>query len=191
MPHLKLEVLDKTKHDRKRFSCGIDSLDSYLHNYARQNQDACTAVCHVFVRAERPERIVGYFTLSQHAVDPGSEHEALFREQPRIARTVAVPTTLIGRLAIDRDFQGERLGEALLVEALRTALTASQKVASAAVLVDPNSASARQFYEKFGFRLLNQESGRLFITMDTVAHNFSRATQPVDREEAASVHDVP
>lgn len=175
MPRYTLERLDKKRHDRKRFTCGNDDLDEYLHKTARQAGDAGTAVCYVLIDPGDPGRIVGYFTLTQHAVDPGPENTALFERQPRIARTLAVPTTLLGRLAIDRDYQGAGLGSALLARALEISLAAADVVASTAVVVDPIDARARAFYEGFGFELLNGETGRLFLTMNTVAAHFDRA----------------
>ena len=95
MPRYTLERLDKKRHDRKRFTCGNDDLDGYLHKTARQAGDAGTAVCYVLIDSGDPGRIAGYFTLTQHAVDPGPENTALFERQPGIARTLAVPTTLL------------------------------------------------------------------------------------------------
>ncbi len=55
-----------------------------------------------------------------------------------------LPATLIGRLARDSAFRGQRIGELLLMDALKRALKA--EIASLAVIVDAKDARARQFY---------------------------------------------
>lgn len=77
-----------------------------------------------------------------------------------------LPVTLLGRLARDSQFKGQGIGELLLADALKRAYQASSEVASIAVVTDPINEKAKSFYESFGFITL--ESGRMFITMDTV-----------------------
>jgi predicted N-acetyltransferase YhbS len=56
-----------------------------------------------------------------------------------------VPVVLIGRLAVDITGRGQRLGEALLIHALRSAQRAAEIVGIYAVVVDALDESAKSF----------------------------------------------
>lgn len=166
------ERLDKSRHDRTRFDCGNEPLNHYLRETARQSQEKGAAVCFVLVDDETGS-IAGYYTLTQHAIDAGDVDPEWFRSHRKLPRSEMLPATLLGRLAIDRHYQGQGLGAALLVRALETALAAAEKVAAVAVVVDPDGEAAARFCEHHGFRVLNEESGRMFITMDEIAETFA------------------
>ena len=52
------------------------------------------------------------------------------------ATRMALPTTLLGRLAVDRGWQGQGIGGILLVHALRMAVTGADTIAAAVIEVD-------------------------------------------------------
>ena len=58
---------------------------------------------------------------------------------------------VLGRLAIDREYQRNKLGDALLREAILRVLHAADIVGIKAVLVHAISAEAKKFYIKRGF----------------------------------------
>lgn len=155
------EALSK-EHDRGSFCSGNGALDSYLRTQARQDQKKSAAV--TFVMTNDEITIAGFYTLSQHSV-------ALRDFPPEITKKLpnypSVPATLIGRLAVDKGFQGMGLGELLLMDALNRCLAASVQVASAAVVVDPKP-DREGFYEKYGFIELPGHKGRMFLPMQTV-----------------------
>ncbi len=93
----------------------------------------------------------------------------------RLARSRVYPATLIGRLAVDREYQGQRLGGRLLLEALARALAASRQVAPLAIIADAKDEEAQSFYEHYGFQLLPTElhNRRLFLPMGTVKRLFA------------------
>ena len=80
-----------------------------------------------------------------------------------------IPATLIGRLAVDDSYGGKRLGEKLLLHALRRSFEFSTQVASFAVVVDAISEQAKSFYLKYGFTELPGVTNRLFLPMTLVA----------------------
>lgn len=79
-----------------------------------------------------------------------------------------VPVVLLGRLAVDRSFQGKGLGAFLLIDALRRALYISEQVGIRAVEVDAIDDAARRFYLKFGFRSLLDDSRHLMMPMHEI-----------------------
>jgi len=90
----------------------------------------------------------------------------------RLPRYPTVPMVLLGRLAVDLRFQGQRLGAVLVADALRRTYLASSNVGAAAVVVDAKNAKARSFYEHFGFRQFEGNPDRLFIPMKTIESLF-------------------
>ncbi len=112
--------------------------------------------------------MAGYYTLSSHSIDLGELPAHVARKLPRYP---LVPATLLGRLAVDRRYKGQELGERLLVDALRRALTQSAQIA-AAVTVDAIDDPAARFYGHFGFIPFPDRPDRLFLLMKTIAALF-------------------
>src|ERR1700682_2910006 len=112
-PDLRI-VLLSDGHDRGSFTCGVESLDRYLKSQA--GQDVRRKANAVFILSERgePAHILGYYTVCAMAISQGDVPEAARKHVPRYP---LVSATLIGRLAISKDRQGQRLGGVLLAAA--------------------------------------------------------------------------
>jgi predicted GNAT family N-acyltransferase len=151
-------------HDRAGFSCGVENLDRYFQTQA--GQDARRRANGVFVLIDKahPDRVLGYYTLCATALAPGDVPEAARKHVPRYP---LVSATLIGRLAVAKDRQGQRLGAILLADALRRALASAQTVGSSMIVVDALDDFAAAFYAAHGFIRL-PESLRLVLPMRTV-----------------------
>ena len=150
--------------DRASFSCGVESLDRYFHTQA--GQDVRRRANGVFVLADKaaPARVLGYYTLCATAAAPGDVPDAARKHIPRYP---LVSATLIGRLAVAKDRQGQRLGVLLLADALRRALASAETVGSSMIVVDALDDGAAAFYVAHGFVRL-PESLRLVLPMRTV-----------------------
>ena len=62
-----------------------------------------------------------------------------------------VPLLLIGRLAVDADWRGRGVGSALLADALRRCLRASEIAGARGVVAHAIDEAAVGFYERHGF----------------------------------------
>jgi ribosomal protein S18 acetylase RimI-like enzyme len=164
---LKIEPLDKKRHDRSTFSCGVPALDAYLQRQAAQDMEKHAAV--VYVAVIEPPAIAGYYTLSQFSVDFVHLPESLAKRLPRYP---IVPATLLGRLAISASLRGQRLGETLLFDALHRSLQQSRHIASTGVIVDAKDDSAAAFYRRYGFTQIIDAGQRLFLPMKTIEQLF-------------------
>jgi len=71
-------------------------------------------------------------------------------------------------MAVDQNYQGQSLGELVLMEALHQSLIATKHVASFAVLVDAKDEEAARFYLKYGFIELPENKLKLFLPMKTI-----------------------
>jgi GNAT superfamily N-acetyltransferase len=131
-------------HDRSAFDCGSPPLNDYLRKYALQNHQNRSARTYV---ATRGARVVGYYTLAAGSVDRAETPD-------RVAKGLArhpVPIILLARLAIDLSEQGHGLGKGLLKDALLRVGQAADIIGCRALLVHAKDATAKAFYEKFGF----------------------------------------
>jgi GNAT superfamily N-acetyltransferase len=162
-----MEPLDRGRHDRSVFSCGVPALDSYLQRQAAQDMDRHAAV--VYVAVVEPPVIAGYYTLSQFSIDLVRLPEDLAKRLPRYP---VVPATLLGRLAVASALHGQGLGETLLFDALRRSLVQSAHIASAGVIVDAKDEKAAAFYERYGFSPILGADHRLFLHMKTIEQMF-------------------
>jgi len=117
-------------------------------------------------------RLAGYYTLSAVAIERSDLPPAFTH---RVARYRVYPATLIGRLAVDREYQGQRLGGRLLLDVLARALDASRQVASFAIITEAKDEDAQFSYEHYGFQLLptKRHDRRLFLPMGTVERLFA------------------
>src|ERR1700722_16550427 len=120
-------------HDREGFSCGNATLDRYLKEQASRDLRRGCATPFVLWAGANQRAILGYYTLSSYGIDTGELPSDVTRKLPRYP---LIPATLLGRLAVDKQRQGEGIGEHLLLDALRRSLTQSVQIAAAAVVVE-------------------------------------------------------
>lgn len=161
-----IELLNK-KHNREDFNCGKDLLTNYLRAQAGQDIKRKLSAC--FVLSENGTGIQGYYTLSNNSISLSSFPEHIQNKLPRSYN--AVPTTLLGRLAIDKKHQGKGLGKILLIDALKRCYEISKKIGSFAVVVDPIDEEAEKFYKKYDFIKL-PTSQKMFIAAKTLQELF-------------------
>jgi GNAT superfamily N-acetyltransferase len=155
-------------HDRRSFNCGVESLNRYLRVQAGQDHRRHIAVCFVLPDTQQ-SRIAGYYTLSAFSVVGEALPDGLQKKLPKYGQ---IPSTLLGRLAIDVEFRARGLGKHLLIDALKRALIHSVEVASWAVVVDAIDDAAHAFYARHGFIALPKTPRRLFLPMTTIAQLF-------------------
>lgn len=155
-------------HKKSDFSCGKEMLDNYLHKQANQDIKRKLSACFV-VKEEQTELIKGYYTLSNNSIPLEDIPESIRKKLPKSYTTI--PTTLLGRLAIDNNFQGRGLGKLILIDALKRSFELSKTIGSFAVVVDPIDEDAEHFYDKYGFLKL-PDSGKMFLPMKTIGQLF-------------------
>lgn len=156
------ELLDKTRHDRSRFSCGVPALDRYLKKQANQDMRSRSAATHVLVDPDEPARIRGYYTLATTKDDLGRLPDDVAKKLPSYPKVSGI---LIGRLAVDERDCRQGLGALLLADAIRRAYAFSNTVGAALVVVEAKDEAAVRFYEHFGFRSFPDNSHNLFMPM--------------------------
>ena len=139
---LRIAVLNDP-HDRNGFTCGDDSLDRYLKTQAGQDVRRKANAVFVLSRETEPDRVLGFYTLCAMAVSQGEAPEAARKHVPRYP---LVSRTLIGRLAVAKDQQGQRFGSILLADGLQRAFESASTVGSSMVIVDALDEAAADFH---------------------------------------------
>jgi len=158
----RIELLDKS-HQRDAFDCGDESLNTFLRSHAGQNARRDISRTYVALPIES-EVVAGYYTLSSGSVG----FENLPAEASKRLPKYPVPAAHLGRLAVDRTFQGRGLGGVLLIDALKRVRDTADSIGIHAVTVDAINASARRFYEAHGFQCLRDDTLHLFLPMATL-----------------------
>ncbi len=159
----------RKEHIRTNFSCGNPPLDRYLKEQAGQDFRRGCATTFVLISKRGDTTIRGYYTLSNYGIDVGELPVEVAKKLPRYP---LIPATLLGRLAVDRSFQGQGFGDFLLMDALHRALIQSAQIAAAAVVVEAIDTAAIKFYVHFGFVAFPAITSRLFLPMKAVAALF-------------------
>lgn len=154
-----------SNHNKKKFCCGKPMLDSYLHRQASQDVKRKLSACFVFLD-KSDSLIQGYYTLSNNSISLELVPESFKKKLPK--SYTSIPTTLLGRLAIDNNYQGHGIGKILLIDALKRCFLLSKSIGSFAVIVDPLDTEAESFYSKYGFIKL-PDSKKMFLPMKTIS----------------------
>jgi GNAT superfamily N-acetyltransferase len=137
------EPLDP-KHKIDLFDCGEVTLNNWLKERALKSESSGAARTYVVCS---DNRVVGYYCLSTGSVMRSQAPSKIRRNMPD-----PIPAIVVGRLAVDRNHQGQGLGKALIKDAVLRSLQASEIVGIRAILVHALNEKAKQFYtDQCGF----------------------------------------
>ena len=154
-----MQVLPLTgSHDRQGFDCGRQELNDWLRQVARQHQDKGLSKIFVATREELPTRICGYYALTLAELENRHLPGAWRRTLPR-----RIPGVRLGRLAVDRQYQGKGLGELLLVDVLTRAQRIHTEAGGIGLFVDAIDEPAAGYYQRFGFEASPDNPLLLFL----------------------------
>ncbi len=142
---LRSERFDPGRHDVSGFSCGVESLDTWLRGQAAAATRRGTARTWVWVDGDG--RVVGYYALAAHKVAREHVPASVARGGP-----AEIPAVLLARLALSEHLRGRGLGAVLVADALQRVVDATHTVAARLVVVDALNERVAQLYESLGFR---------------------------------------
>jgi GNAT superfamily N-acetyltransferase len=149
------------KHNRKDFDCGVEVLNQYLQKVV--NQDQKRNLTKISVLAEN-EEIIECYSISAHSVMRDYLPEDI---NPRAYKDM--PFLLLGRVAVDKRYQGKGYGDTLILHAFKTTMEAAEKVGILGIVVDAKDKKAASFYEGFGFRCLLGTENRLVLPISAIS----------------------
>lgn len=144
-------------HDVATFDCGVPALNGWLKKRALANEESGASRTYVVCASGR---VVGYYALASGGV-------ALAQAPGRVRRNMPdpLPVMVVGRLAIEKGWQGRNIGRGLLRDAVLRTLQAAEIGGIRAILVHAISEDAKRFYERYGFSASPIEPMTLMITI--------------------------
>jgi len=158
--------LDKKRHNRNNFDCGVEVLNNYLKLMANQHSTKDNSRTYVLEDKKNNSQIIGFYTLTMVSIDLSLLPKNL---QKRHQNNHSAG--LIARLAVDKRYAKKGFGAWLLVDALKKLLMASDTVGFPMIVVDAKE-GASSFYDQFGFTPFIDEENKLFISVADVRASF-------------------
>lgn len=144
-------------HKLETFRSGVESLDTWLKRRALKNQ--ATGASRTFVVCEG-QRVVAYYALASSAVAVTEAPGRFRRNMPD-----PIPVVVLGRLAVDRSFQGKGLGRALIRDAGYRVIQAADAIGIRGLIAHAISVEAKAFYEAAGFAQSSLDPMTMMITL--------------------------
>jgi len=154
---IRIELLSG-RHERKTFNCGEPSLNDWLVKMALQQQRKNYARTRVAVETKAPNRILGYSALVVQQID--TRHFPSDRSLPK-----RLPCVLLGRLAVDRSAQGQKIGHVLLMDAIEKTRTITEAAGGVGLVAEALNERAADFYRRYGFEPFRDDPLRLFCAV--------------------------
>lgn len=121
---------------------------------------------------KRDTRIVGFYTLAPHTIEP---EDASGRLGVGLPRQRPIPVILLARLGLDRSAHGAGLGGDLLQDALARCAAVADYIGGRAVLVHAKGKEAAAFYRRYGFVPIEQNPNHLFVLMKDLRASIRRS----------------
>ena len=159
---LKIELLNKN-HNRSSFDCGVDKLNQYLKNIARQHLNKGISRTFVLLESSTPAEILGFFTLASCEVHVEKLPSQYAKKYP--ARATAAK---LARLAVSRGRQRQGLGTLMMINAIARVIIVSEHLGIIGFFVDAKDEAAKKFYQQFGFISLPDNPLELFLPLETL-----------------------
>ncbi len=162
-------VVDKSKHLLRDFDCGKLGMNQFLSQFSYKHNRLGLSKTMVLASVEKDsnekQTIAAYYTLAASSVD--KRLLPITQSLPKYP----IPVIVLARLAVDKRFQRQRLGEKTLISALQYAVHLSDNgLPMYGVIIDVLDDEAMNFYQQFDFFSLSNNKGarQLFVALKTL-----------------------
>lgn len=160
---MKVVELLNTSHQREQFDCGNETLNQFLRQTARQHIQKGLSRTFVLIDSARPKEIIGFFTLTLCEVRSQELPPKWAKKYPSF-----IPGVKLARLAVDRNWQRQGIGEILMVEAMQRALIVAENAGGIGLFVDAKDESVKTYYLRYGFETLESSPLQMFLPLQTI-----------------------
>jgi GNAT superfamily N-acetyltransferase len=164
---LVVEKLDKKKHARETFNCGVEVLNAYLQLRANQDQKKHLNITYVVLDQEQQSErkdIIGFYTLSNSLMKQGSFKKLI----KHIPASYDIPTIKLERLAVNNPYKNTGMGRFILKDVLLRVIDIASLTGLKGIEVVAKDENAANFYKKFGFIQLEDNHNLLFLPIETL-----------------------
>ncbi len=157
-----VELLDK-RHNRDDFNCGNEALNRFLKQTARQHIQKGISRTFVLVDTEQPDIIISFFTLTLCEV-------RVEKLPPKFAKKYPskVAGVKLARLAVNKAYQRQGIGEIMMIEAMRRAVVVAENAGGIGLFVDAKDEAAKTYYNRYGFVSLEDAFLEMFLPLSTI-----------------------
>lgn len=171
-----IQLSDEVVENCERFCCGNEDLDDFFRNDAKKYADELMGKTYCWITEKKPHKIVAQFTLANDSIKTtyleASTKNKLNRSIQNPKRGRSYPAALIGRIGINKDFQGKELGSQLVRFIKDWFRAEDNKTGCRFLVVDAyNDHRTLKFYEKNGFKFLHKnedEEKQYFLVKNNV-----------------------
>ncbi|PHM35958.1 GNAT family N-acetyltransferase [Xenorhabdus innexi] len=132
-------------HNLSDFYCQHETLNEWLARRALKNNKLGASRTFVICKKGTKD-VIGYYCLSAGSIHHIDAIPALKRNMPN-----PIPVILLGRLAVDIKYQGQKLGALLLQDACKRVASTAEQIGISAIIVHALDENARMFYSRLGF----------------------------------------
>ena len=155
------------QHDLSDFDSGQPSLDDWLRRRARANQAGGASRSFVVPVGTT---VVAFYSLSATAIAREVAAPGITRNMPN-----PIPMLLIGRLAVDRRWQGRGIADGMMGDAVLRALQVAEHAGVRGLLVHAISEEAARFYRRWDFTPSRADPLTMMVRLDDIARTLKQA----------------
>jgi GNAT superfamily N-acetyltransferase len=152
---------------RKQFDCGHAVINRFVRDSLLAQVKKKLSVAYVLTDSSEKGRLVGFFTIANHAIDASALSSLQLGSLPR-----KIPCVRLGMLGIDKHYKKQKLGSLLMKQALVITKASSMQIGCFGLYLDADP-SAVGFYQKLGFALLegdkSPEPSPMFVAVRSIA----------------------
>jgi ribosomal protein S18 acetylase RimI-like enzyme len=168
---LRIEPLDRKKHDRAAFTCGQQSLDNYLKHTASRQQDENLTRVRVGC-LDDTNRVICFHALNAHSLNI-TELDVEYRD--RYKRYDSIPCAYLSMLGVHVDHQGHSIGSYMMYDAMRQVVGASGHIGVHFLVLDALNEDSERLYLRLGFDKLASSPERMIISTEKIKRAFAQA----------------
>lgn len=170
-------VMLASHHDRSAFDCGQDDLNRYLQQTASQHHKKQVSRTWVAVRPAEPKRIVGFYTTTLAEISAEYLNPNDLKKLPK----TGLPVARLSRLAVEQQYQGQQIGQRLLIDALVRTARLLEDFAVVGMVVDAKDEGAAHYYRHFGFIPWQDDALKLYMPAQALLDVYAAVIEDVGR----------
>jgi len=152
--------------DRSKFDCGDTELNNHFRKYAWQSHQINAGTTYI-ATLQPNKKVAGYYTISSASLCKEQLPEEMQKQMPKNPGA-----TLLGRIAVDLEFQGKKLGKELLFHAMYNTYRISELAATCGLFARAKNEKAKEFYKHFEFTELINDEMTLILPISKIIKNF-------------------
>lgn len=153
-------------HRTAEFTCSDPAINTWVRQYARQNQDRDSVVVMVIAPSADPNEVAGLYGLSAASLTLDDTPKPIARRLPRHP----VPCLLLARLAVSENHQQQGLGQQLLQHAALKCVELAEAIGIVALLIHAKNDALVEWYQRNlpGIEISPSDPRHLIISTATI-----------------------